>query len=263
MYRTIALGVLSSTLASPLAAARPHFIDVKLIASSAAPKPGRAILVGLEMIPQHGWHGYWSNPGESGLAPSVSWTAPQGVHFGPLEHPAPTLLNLMGMVGYVHAGPHVLVATMGLDRNLAIGAVLPVIADVTWAACSEKLCVPERARLSIRMTVGNGSLSADAGTLRSALARIPRRTAAGLYSAENGRIVLRLPTSVRLQPNTMRFFPDTNGYWDPLKAQPVAGSALRLVSPMRGKPPKVITGVVSDGSSAYRLSFEVRRGTKR
>lgn len=251
----------ASVLASPVAVARPHFIDVKLIAGSSVPKAGETIVVGLEMVPKPGWHGYWSNPGESGLAPVVKWTAPRGVHFGPLEHPAPTLLTVMGITSYVHAGPHVLVARMSSDRTLPTGTVLPVIADVTWAACSDKLCVPEKARLSLRFTVGNGSPSADAGTLRNALARIPRRLRAGSFTAAGGRIVLRLPSSGRLEPARTRFFPDANGYWDAIKARPVSGRPLMLVSPARGKPPKVITGVVSDGSSAYRVSFENRMGS--
>ena len=255
---SIAIGAFASALASPIAAARPHFIDVKLIASSNSPRAGQAVLVGLEMIPQAGWHGYWSNPGENGLAPVVKWTAPAGVHFGPLEHPAPTLMNLMGMPSYVHAGPHILLTRVTLSPNLSKGAMLPVVADVSWAACSDKLCVPERTRLSFRMTVGNGPPSADAGILHRALALIPRRAAAGTFSAGGGEIILRLPPSVRLNPGRVRFFPDTNGYWEPLRARAVFGTPLALISPARGKPPKLITGVVSDGSSAYRLSFESR-----
>lgn len=258
MYRFSLVFASASVLASPAAAARPHFIDVKLIAGSNAPRAGETVLVGLEMVPQPGWHGYWSNPGESGLAPVVKWKAPRGIHFGPLEHPAPTLLNVMGITSYVHAGPHVLLARMSSDRNLPTGTVLPVIADVTWAACSDKLCVPEKARLSMHMRVGNGSPSPEVGILRNALTRIPRRLGAGSFTAGGGRIVLRLPSSARLQPAGMRFFPDANGYWDAVKARPVSGRPLTLVSPARGKPPKVITGVVSDGSSAYQVSFENR-----
>lgn len=261
MYRCIlALGALTSALADPVKAARPQFIDTKLVAATNAPRPGQITLLGLEMIPQRGWHGYWSNPGESGLAPVVKWTAPRGVHFGQLEHPAPTLMNVMGITSYVHAGPHILLTNMRLDANLPRGAILPIAADVTWAACSDKLCVPEKARLTLRLTVGNGEPSPQAGLLRATLAREPHRIGPGSVSARGERIVLRLPAPIRLRRNLTHFFPDENGYWDPLKARVVASRPLTLVSPTRGKLPKVITGVVSDGSSAYRLSFEARNG---
>jgi DsbC/DsbD-like thiol-disulfide interchange protein len=261
VYRSVlALGALASALAGPFAAARSRFIDAKLVAASDASRSGQTILLGLEMIPQRGWHGYWSNPGESGLAPVVKWTAPRGVHFGQLEHPAPTLMTVMGMTSYVHAGPYILLTHVKLDANLPTGTILPIAGDVTWAACSDKLCVPERARLALRLKVGNGLPSPQAGLLRAALAREPRSIGSGSASVRGERIILRLPASAQLRPNGTRFFPDDNGYWDPLKARVVAGRPLTLVSPARSKVPKVITGVVSDGSSAYRLSFEVRTG---
>lgn len=252
------IGALASALPAAIPAARPHFIDAKLLAATDRPKSGQTILVGLEMTPRPGWHGYWSNPGESGLAPVVKWTAPSGLRFGPLEHPAPTLLRVLGMTSYVHAGPHILLARMTLDRNLRAGTVLPITADATWAACSDKLCVPEKARLSLRLKVGNGAPSPQAAQLKAALAREPWPLKPGSFSARGGRIVLRLPASAHLQPGRAHFFPDRNGYWDPIEARAISGKPLTLVSPARGKVPKLITGVVSDGSSAYRLSFAAR-----
>lgn len=256
----LGLGALASALAAPAAAARPHFIDVRLVSASSAPKAGHTILLGLEMIPQPGWHGYWSNPGESGLAPIVRWSAPSGVRFGPLEHPAPTLMNLMGMTSYVHAGPHVLLTRMTLDRRLRTGTDLPITADVTLAACSDKLCVPEKAQLSLRLKVGSGLPSPQSRRLEAALMRVPRPIRSGSFSVQAGRIFLRLPPSTGLQPSRTRFFPDQNGYWDATRARVVSDSPLTLVSEAKGKPPRVVTGVVSDGSSAYRLSFGTRRG---
>jgi DsbC/DsbD-like thiol-disulfide interchange protein len=207
------------------------------------------------MSPQPGWHGYWSNPGESGLAPVVKWTAPPGIRFGPLQHPAPSLLRVMGLASYVHAGPHVLLVRMTVDPNLPVGTVLPVIADVSWAACSDKLCVPQKARLSLQMKVGGGSPSADAALLRRALAAEPKKSLPGTFGVRDGRLTLDLPASARVRPESARFFPDENGYWNPLQARVVSRSPLRIASPAKGKPPKRISGVVSDGSSAYRLSF--------
>ncbi|HVI05634.1 MAG TPA: protein-disulfide reductase DsbD domain-containing protein, partial [Sphingomicrobium sp.] len=93
----LALAGFASALAIPSSSARPTYIKVQLLAQSAAPQPGHDMLIGLSMIPKPGWHGYWSNPGESGLAPVVRWSAPSGVHFGPLRHPAPTVMQVMGL----------------------------------------------------------------------------------------------------------------------------------------------------------------------
>lgn len=251
----IALSGVALALAASAAAASPPYIEVKLLAESTAPKAGQSILVGLQMNPRSGWHGYWSNPGESGLAPVVTWTAPRGVHFGPLQHPAPTFMRVMGMTSYVHAGPYLLLAWMSVDRKLTAATTLPITADVNWAACSDKLCVPEKARLSLVMRIGSGAPSADAGRLKRALAREPKRVAFGSFRASGGRIVLRLPRSVHLQPERTRFFPDENGFWNPLQARVVGGRPLKVESRTSTKPPQRISGVVSDGSSAYRVTL--------
>jgi DsbC/DsbD-like thiol-disulfide interchange protein len=257
--RCIVLTVLAAGLAAPVCAARPRFIDVELISESLVPRPGQTILVGLQMNPKPGWHGYWSNPGEGGLAPVVKWSGPPGVHFGPLQHPAPSLLRVMGLTSYVHAGPHLLLARITLDRKAQPGMVLPITADVTLAACSDSVCVPEKARLSLRMTVGSGTPSAQAPRLRRALAKQPRRAGPGSFVVRGRQIILNLPASARISATSARFFPDANGYWDPLRARVVPGRPLRIVSPVVGKPPNRLTGVVSDGSSAYRIDFERSR----
>lgn len=252
----VAFVAVAAALVAPASAARARFVDVKLISSSLSPRPGQTVWVGLQMNPRPGWHGYWSNPGESGLAPVVKWTAPAGVRFGPLQHPAPGLLRVMGMASFVHSGPHMLLARMTVDRKLPVGTALPVTAVLASAACSDRLCVPEKARLTLRMTVGNGALSADAGTVARAVARLPKPVNGGSFALRSGRLILSLPSSVRLRAAQARFFPDKNGYWDPLEARVIAGMPLRIASPAVGKPPRRITGVVTDGASAYRVSFQ-------
>lgn len=251
----------TATTAAALASAVPvaaRHGSVELIASTDHPRPGSIMLVGFRMKPDPGWHGYWSNPGESGLAPTVKWSAPAKLHFGPLRHPAPTLLRTMGLVSFVHAGEHTLVARVRVDRDLAPAAPLPVRAELNWANCSAALCVPEHAVLTLPLTVGDGRPSGNARLLAAALAREPRPAGSGTYWVKAGRLTLELPPSAAVNPRPLRFFPDTNGFFDAARAQVIAQSPVRIAAPLRGEAPALITGVVSDGERAYRLSF--RRG---
>lgn len=253
----------TATAAAALASAAPvaaRHGSVELIASTDRPRPGSTILVGFRMKPDPGWHGYWSNPGESGLSPTVKWSAPAKLHFGPLRHPAPTLLRTMGLVSFVHAGEHTLVARVRVDRDVAPSTPLPVRAELNWANCSATLCVPEHAVLTLPLTVGDGRPSANASLLAAALAREPRPAGSGIFWVKAGRLTLELPRSAAVNPRPVRFFPDRNGFFDAARAQVVAQGPVRIAAPLRGEAPSLITGVVSDGARAYRLSF--RRGAE-
>lgn len=253
----VALVLLVLAAGPATSAANPaKYIRADLIAASAAPRAGSTILVGIRMTPRPGWHGYWSNPGESGFAPSVRWSAPHGVSFGPLLHPAPTLLKVSGLTSFVHESSHVLVVRMTLPRTFARGRRMPVSAAVNWAACSATQCVPLRATLKLNLTVGGGAPSAQSSALQRAARQLPRAAPTGKLAVDGRSIRLRLPTSVRLDPRRTRFFPSSNGSFDTVAGiAATSGRALVISAPLRGPYPRSLSGVVSDGRSAYRLTF--------
>ncbi len=239
------------------AAADPaKYIRADLIAATTVPRPGSTILVGIRMVPRPGWHGYWSNPGQSGFAPSVRWTAPAGVKLGPLLHPAPALLKVSGLTSFVHDGPHILLARMTVPASIPRGRQIPVTAAVNWAACSATQCVPLRATFKLDLVAGDGRPSAQAAALRAASARLPRAAPNGRLSADRNVVRLQLPGALRLDPRRLRFFPDANGAFDAGAARTgVAGRSIVIRSPRRGDVPRAISGVVTDQRSAYRIRF--------
>ena len=243
--------------ASPAAAADPaKYIRAELIAESMTPRPGGTVVVGIRLIPKPGWHGYWSNPGDSGFAPTVRWTVPAGVKLGPLLHPAPTLLKVSGMSSFVHEGPHVLLARMTVAQGIRPGTAIPVSASVNWAACPATQCVPLRATLKLSLRAGDGAPGADAAAVRAAARKLPRTAANGRMVVAGPTLRLQLPESLRLEPRRARFFPDTNGVIDAAASRMATkGGTIVIIAPRRGAVPGKISGVVSDGRSAYRLAF--------
>lgn len=247
--------LLLAAAASPAAAAARTHLAVSLLAQSEAPAPGRMTRLALRFVPEPGWHGYWSNPGDSGLAPKVVWSAPQGVRFGPIRHPAPELLEVAGMASFVHSGTHVLLADMRVPPGLTPGTTLPIRAKLEWLACTDRLCVPERAELALELTVGDGRASpANRAVFRAATAALPKAVSAdGSYSLDGGRLLLNLP--VRLtDPGRARFYPDQAGILDAAAQRSNAipnGVEIRLPALARLSAP--ITGVVTDGKRSYRV----------
>lgn len=232
-------------------------VSVALLSATASPRPGQTILVGFRMIPKAGWHTYWSNPGESGLPASVQWRAPRGLQFGALLHPAPTILAVSGMTSYVHAGEHVLLSRVRVGSALKRGTSLPIRARLSWAICSDSLCVPQKADFELRLVVGDGAPSSAARLLKIAEGRVPRMLGQGRFAVQQNHLRLILPTIVRIDPRRARFFPDEN---EILSASPVrirvARGRTEVIARRIGRSdPRRINGVLSDGRNGYRLSF--------
>jgi DsbC/DsbD-like thiol-disulfide interchange protein len=244
------------SLAGPVHAADPaKYMQAELVTETTQPKPGTTILVGFRMTPKPGWHGYWSNPGDSGIAPSVRWELPSGVTAGPLLHPAPTLLLADGIGSFVHAGPHVLLTHLHIGRSVATGTHSLVKADLDWAACTATQCVPLHQTFTLDLVAGGGAPSADATPLRRAAAKVPRSGFHGTFSVDRKQLHLLVPAALRLNARRALFFPNDSGTFDTAKARSsehdkaitIAGPVLRV--------PQSIGGIVSDGTSAYGVVF--------
>ena len=50
---------------------------------------GAPLELGLMLQHKEGWHTYWKNPGDSGLATELHWTLPDGLQAGPIQWPTP------------------------------------------------------------------------------------------------------------------------------------------------------------------------------
>src|SRR5262245_33850915 len=72
----------------------------ELHSARAAVAPGERFTVVLQQQIREGWHTYWRNPGDSGEATDVTWTAPAGFEVGPLQWPAPDLAPFAGIINF-------------------------------------------------------------------------------------------------------------------------------------------------------------------
>ncbi len=154
----LALLTLAMLAASPAAAQSTH-IQPKLVAESAAPAPGGATTLALTMAPEKTWHGYWVNGGDAGFGLSVEWNAPEGVTIAPFRYPVPDALILFGMMNHVYERPYALLADVTVDKSVAPGTDLTMSGVANWLACTDKVCVPEKAVISVAMKAGDGKIA--------------------------------------------------------------------------------------------------------
>lgn len=252
LLRTIMVGAM---LVAPVTARAAVHAQIALLSETDEPRPGSTFLVGFRIVPDPGWHGYWSNPGDSGIPPTIQWTAP-GLRFGTLLHPAPTLLKVSGVTSYVHSGAHILLARVRAPSTLRPGSSLPIQARLIWATCSASLCVPQRTMLRLNLRVGDGSPNSSATILKLAAQRLPRPLAESRFHAREGIVVMDVPGSAQVDPAKAIFFPSTNGLLDGTSLRlRFAPGRIQIFGRQSGILPSHIRGVLTDGTKSYALSF--------
>ena len=234
---------------------------VTLHASSAEPAPGRTTMLALRFVPRPGWHGYWSNPGDSGLPPSVKWNVPKGVRIGALQHPAPEVLSVAGMTSFVHSGQYVLLAPMKVSASFKAGDSLPIKGEIDFLICSDKLCVPQQASVDLDLKVGDGAVDPDTRALFVAASKaIPRSLPGpGEYKMSDNRVQLLVPATAGLDPKRATFFPAGEGVFERRGAQRMADGAIEISGTMSNRP-AILAGIASDGRRSVQLRFRKAPG---
>lgn len=141
-----------AVLFGPPALAQSRHIAADLVVEAPA-APGQAATLALSFQPAAGWHGYWSNPGDAGFGMTLKWTLPAGATVGQLRYPVPETLLMSGMLNHVYEHAYAVLVPLTLPADARPGAVLPVAVEANWLACTDKVCVPERASLTATVTV--------------------------------------------------------------------------------------------------------------
>ncbi len=128
-------------------------MEASLLLDVAQVKPGDTFRVGVRFRMDPGWHIYWKNPGESGLASEVTWDTP-GTTVGELQWPAPSTFRTPdGFITTYGYAEEVLLFTEARASEKATGSLqLSAAADVL--VC-EVHCLPAQLMLTRNLTVGS------------------------------------------------------------------------------------------------------------
>ncbi|MCX7197026.1 MAG: protein-disulfide reductase DsbD family protein, partial [Proteobacteria bacterium] len=90
----------SATTASQGLPSGQNRVQVELVPEPSTARPGEPVQAVLRMRIAPGWHTYWMNPGDSGLATSLEWRLPAGVAAGALSWPVPKRLPVGPLMNY-------------------------------------------------------------------------------------------------------------------------------------------------------------------
>jgi DsbC/DsbD-like thiol-disulfide interchange protein len=152
--------LLALTCAAVAAPKGTDLVKAQLLADVSAIKPGEPFHIGVLLKIEPKWHVYWINPGDSGQATEVQFTAPAGFQVGELRFPVPKQFMQTGdIVGYGYEDQVMLWATVTAPATLDTREV-KIDANVSWLVC-EAICLPGSTDVSLTLPVSDNIAPAN------------------------------------------------------------------------------------------------------
>ncbi len=246
--------LLAFLLALPVAAQAslgpgPH-IKLTLVPETRVPASGGEVTLAFGSRPEPDWHGYWANPGDAGLPPTLTWTLPTGASAGKLQFPVPHRLLISGLMNYVYEGPYAQLVTLKVPAGLAVGTKLPVSVKADYLVCTKEICVPETATLATELTIGDGTIDpATRATFDGWRRALPKPLGSpATIAVENGRARIAVPFPASASATDAYFFPLTDGAIDYAAPQSVTRDGdLLVIETAARKGGMAVDGVLATG----------------
>jgi thiol:disulfide interchange protein DsbD len=159
------LGLLLALLALPGHAApvQTEHVEAELLAENLGLAAGGENWLALRLAPQEGWHVYWRNPGDSGLATALIWSLPPGIGAGELQWPYPHRSQLGDIANYGYGSETLLPVRLTLPADWSGGSPVVLQAKAKWLVCKD-ICIPGSADLSLSLPVTPLSIPQQADT---------------------------------------------------------------------------------------------------
>ena len=273
MSRLLAL-LVSLLLALPAAAQSVVTTDnvrAELLSEVSQVKAGEPFWVALRETMRPHWHTYWKNPGDAGQPTDIAWKLPAGVTADPIVWPAPTKIDVSGVVNYGFEGDVLLLVKITPPADFS-GSTLSLAADAHWLVCSD-VCIPEEGKFSLSLPVGPAATPADPATralFDAARRQVPNESPwpARFGVASSGDPILVVDAK-GLKPDTIRdvyFFP---AEWGPVanmakQTARVTASGIRIPlkkGDAKAATPQQLAGTLvlneKTGDGEHRQAFDI------
>jgi len=238
--------VVAVSLAPDSARAQNNNITAELVAAGPV-VPGKPVTLAIHFTPAPGWHGYWKNPGDAGYGMQLDWQLPDGWEAGEPLYPVPHQLLISGLMNHVYEGPYaVLIPVTAAPRTLA-GQDVPVTVAAQWLACTDVICVPERATLQATISAAADSSDQRFTQWMSAIPPEIDRTGSFEITDTFLRLAIPLPAELELpDPHIYLANLDLAAYAAPQRFHR-SGDLLIAEIPLAliGKVPSEITGIMA------------------
>ena len=134
---------------------QPH-VSVSLVSEKPYLVAGQVARFALKLMPQDGWHTYWKNPGDTGIASQLSWRLPANFRASDLDWPVPERIDYQGATNFGYHGETWLFSQLAIPpsakNNDSSLTGITLKAQAKWLLCKE-ICIPGAADLQLSLPV--------------------------------------------------------------------------------------------------------------
>ncbi|MCS6812459.1 MAG: protein-disulfide reductase DsbD family protein [Cyanobacteria bacterium] len=127
-------------------------VQASLVSEVTSIQPGTSMWVALHLKIREGWHVYWQNPGDSGAAPIVRWSLPEGFRAGELVYPYPERLPVPPLMNFGYKDEVYYLVKITPAANVPTGQSVTLRAEGEILVCKVE-CVPEPKSVSLTLPV--------------------------------------------------------------------------------------------------------------
>ena len=215
-FLAVLFGITAPAMAAESVAVRSPRAVVSLVSDTDAPAPDTAYRLALRLRLAPGWHTYWKNPGDAGVAPDFSLVLPLGAQAGAIDWPVPERLAEGPIMTFGYSGEVLLPvtvtpgATPGATPGPPEGAIE---ATASWLVC-DKICVPEEGKFHLDLRAGNGAPSREAVLFSAAERATPRAVPWPARIGPDGTLAIATEGLGPAMVADAHFFPEVPGQID-------------------------------------------------
>lgn len=243
-------------------------VDVSLISEHMPLAAGQSTTLGFHFDIESGWHTYWRNPGDSGLAARISWELPEGFSTGDIQWPFPGTFEEGHLITYGYKDETLLMQPLSVAASVEPGSYT-LEARLEYLVC-EAVCLPafERHSITVEVQSAEAQASGHAGLFGRFRDKLPAEVhdLNPAFTTDEGHIILRLEgalaSAFNPETDTLRFYPIADDLVDNTSAQQIQTADDTLWMQLRlsryaHSAPRSIAGVLVHGTEHRSRAFYI------
>jgi thiol:disulfide interchange protein DsbD len=127
-------------------------VESDIVSHSLGLSAGEKTELGLKLEVEKGWHVYWKNPGDTGLAPKLKLIENPRVQMQEFRFPIPERFDTGNLTSFGYEKSVFIPFDVVADPQLTPGVSETLKFEAKWLVCKD-VCVPEKKEISISLPV--------------------------------------------------------------------------------------------------------------